>query len=138
MRSIQTAFDERLIKQAKRLHVLTQQLRQSLPPQCDGHYHVANIRRDTLVIITDSPVWTTRLRQLAPDIVKLVQQAGARGIRHVNVVSRVNYQPPKRPPVPRIRRSLSQASRDIIDSSAESISDEGLKRALKKLARHQG
>ena len=135
MNPIQSSLDERLIQQAKLLDSLTQLVRQQLPPECDQHYHVANIRRQSLVIITDSPVWTTRLRQLAPEILKVIQDAGIPGIRHIEVTSRVGYHAPARQPPPEVERSMSASAADIIDSTAECISDEGLRDALHKLAK---
>ena len=137
MHPIQNSLDERLLAQARRMDHLTNQLRQQLPPECDGHYHVANIRQRTLVIITDSPAWTTRLRQLAPDIIAIVQRAGAADIQHVNVSSRVKYHAPRRQEPAHVKRSLSKQVSEHIDRSAEYINDDALKRALKKLARHR-
>jgi len=47
-------------------------LRKILPPECLNHVEVANIRNQNLILITDSPVWTTRLRQLSPQILQFL------------------------------------------------------------------
>ena len=136
MQSFHSNLDQRLIKQARRLDRLTLLLRQHLPPECDGHYHVANIRNRTLVIITDSPVWTTRLRQLSPIILDTLAQSFTGQFQHVQVNSRINYQHPQQPQKPLVKRYLSkQASEQILQSSS-TIEDKGLKNALTRLARH--
>ena len=123
--------------QAKRLQSLSRLLAQHLPLECEGHYHVANIRQGNLVVITDSPVWTTRLRQLAPTILDVLKQAGVRNVQHVLVSSRIHYQPVQAAKPKRVKHELSQQSSELIDNAADCINDEGLKRALKKLARHR-
>lgn len=136
MRPINTNLDERLISQAKRLDQLTLLLQQALPPETFGHYHVANMRKQTLVIITDSPVWTTRLRQLAPAILGILSHNAIKSVQHVQVSSRVHYKPARPPIKPTIKRELSAASSRQIEDSASCIKDENLKSALQKLARH--
>lgn len=134
MRPIQTRLDEQLISQAKRLDALTQCLKQSLPLECEGHYHVTRLQQGTLHLITDSPVWTTKMRQLGPRILEVLTQAGIKNLQHVNITSRVNYQPPARPAPVKVRRELSREAGEQIARSADYIEDEALSNALKKLA----
>lgn len=136
MQSFHTSLDQRLLSQAKRLNRLTLLLRQNLPPECDGHYHVANVRNHTLIILTDSPVWTTRLRQLSPIILDILAQNFTGQFQHVQVSSRVHYQPARPPKKTLVRRNLSKQASEQIMQSSTTIEDEGLKNALARLARH--
>ncbi len=132
-------LDKRLIKRARALGRLTALLRAQLPPECDGHFHVANIRDRTIAIMTDSPVWTTRLRQLGPQILTALHDDGRKNLLHVRVFSRpsqksaVHRVKPRRKPQP--KRISSQSSR-LIQQAAACIDDDALRQALQKLACH--
>lgn len=113
-------------------------LRGELPPETDGHYHVANIQGRTLVIMTDSPVWTTRLRQLGPRILTILQNSGRKNLLHIRVFSRPARSPVARPPesVKTKPKHISLQSSRLLNQAASTIGDEGLREALLKLARH--
>jgi hypothetical protein len=113
-------------------------LRGELPPESDGHYHVANIHDRTLVIMTDSPVWTTRLRQLGPRILTILQNSGRKNLLHIRVFSRPARSPVARPPesVKTKPKHISLQSSRLLNQAASTIADEGLREALLKLARH--
>ncbi len=135
MQTFSARLDQRLLLQARRLQKLTHVLHQTLPPECIGHFHVARLRQDSLHIITDSPVWTTRLRQLASQIIDTVQQNCSQRILHVQISSRIRYQPVKPPSRPKIKRQLSQKASEQILQSASCIEDDELRHALTRLAR---
>jgi hypothetical protein len=132
-----TRLDERLKKRAQELNRLTLLLRNELPPEVDGHFSVANIRDRTLVIMSDSPVWATRLRQLGPQIVNILQNKGKKNLLHIQVFSRPPSSPVARPPEPpqRPARTLSQQSTELINQTASYIEDEKLREAMLKLAK---
>jgi len=113
-------------------------LSSELPPELDGHFHVANIHDRTLVIMTDSPVWTTRLRQLGPRILTILQNRGRKNLLHIRVFSRPAQTAPIRPaePVKSRPNQISQQSSQLISQTAAGIADEGLRAALLKLATH--
>jgi hypothetical protein len=131
-------LDDSLRKRAQELGRLTSLLRSELPPESDGHYHVANIRDRTLVIMTDSPVWTTRLRQLGPTILTVLQNSGRKNILHIRVFCRpsqtVDFKP--RQPVTQQPKLLSQQSSELIHQAASYIEDDNLRKALLRLANH--
>jgi hypothetical protein len=88
--------------------------------------------------MADSPVWATRLRQLGPEVIAILQQHGNDGLQHVRVFSR-----PGRPAVVTVstervmpERHLSTESQRLITQTAAGIEDEGLRTALLKLAAH--
>lgn len=138
MDTFNSRLDNSLRKRARELGMLTSLLRGELPPELDGHYHVANIRDRTVVIMTDSPVWTTRLRQLGPRILTVLQDSGRKHLLHVRVLCRPTQTtdharpaPVKKPP-----KTISQQSGRLIHQAASCIEDDGLRQALLRLVKH--
>lgn len=131
-------LDDTLRKRTGELRWLTSLLRSELPPECDGHFHVANIHGNTLVIMTDSPVWTTRIRQLGPRILANMQNSGRKNLLHIRVFSRPGQSATVKPPAPAKTRHepISAQSTRLITQTAAFINDDGLRDALLKLARH--
>ena len=138
MDSFNSRLDASLRKRAQELRRLTSVLRGELPAESDGHYHVANIHERTLVIMTDSPVWTTRLRQLGPRILTIMQHSGRKNLLHIRVFSRPAQSPVARPPdsVKTKPKQISRQSSQLLNQAASCIGDDGLREALLKLARH--
>ena len=126
-----TRLDERLKKRAQELNRLTLMLRNELPPEVDGHFSVANIRDRTLVIMSDSPVWATRLRQLGPQIVNILQNNGKKNLLHIQVFSRPpsspvarQPEPPQRPAraMPPLRQESTPLERSPVPSATSPLS----------------
>ena len=138
MDSFNSRLDAPLRKRAQELGRLTTLLRSQLPPESDGHFHVANIHDRTVVIITDSPVWTTRLRQLGPRILSLLQNSGRKNLLHIRVFSRPGPAPaPVRTKTASGKpKQISRESSRLISQTATFIEDRDLRAALLKLARH--
>jgi hypothetical protein len=141
MKTLGSQLDPALLARSRRYEKLTLLLRQHLPPECDNHYAVTSIRQQELVIMADSPVWATRLRQLAPQILDLIKRELSQ-VQHVQIKSRIATA--ARPATATssvaatpVKRQLSQRASQQIRSAAACISDEALKTALLKLARHQ-
>ena len=74
MKPINEQINPNFVIQAQKLSRYTQLLRNILPIECHNHVQVANIRNHSLMLITDSPVWTTRLRQLSPQILQFIRE----------------------------------------------------------------
>ena len=74
MKPINEQINANFVIQAQKLARYTQLLRNILPVECHGHVQVANIRNHSLMLMTDSPVWTTRLRQLSPQILQFIRE----------------------------------------------------------------
>lgn len=134
MKPFNAQLDSALLARTRTLAQLTMLLRQSLPPECDGHYNVAAIRDRTLVIVTDSPVWTTRLRQLGNFILQTLTGKTRQPLQHVRIISRhgpviSDYEQPV------VKRELSQQSGRQITQTASYINNEPLRKALLKIAR---
>ena len=135
MKQLNTALDPTILAKARKLEHLTTLLRNELPPECDGHYQVAAIHDRTLVVVTDSPVWTTRLRQLGPLILQILENKTPQNLQHVRIISRhgptiSNHEPPT------VKHELSQQSSQLIAQTASYIKDKPLQKALLKISRH--
>ena len=153
MKSIFEQLDATLLSKTRHLSALTSILRETLPPQSHGHFHVTRIDQHTLYVVTDSPVWATRLRQLAPDLLQTLRQrseknapgrAGAlipENLQHLRVSTRpTQAQVPaaaRASSVPDRRRNISQHSAAMLAQTAEYINDDRLSAALRRLSRHQ-
>jgi len=119
--------------------MLTRCLACELPVDCSGHFHVANLRSGLVVVLAESPAWATRLRQLSPEILAILQQCGHGRLLHVRVISRPGNQPVRASRVPaRVKheRCISPESSSLITRAAAGIEDDGLRAALLKLAAH--
>jgi len=136
--TLNSRLDDSLRKRAQELRRLTSLLRSELPPESDGHYHVANIHDRTVVLMTDSPVWTTRLRQLGPNILTILHNGGRKHLLHIRVFSRPSQTVENKPsqPVKKQARLISRQSSQLIHQAASYIADDGLRDALLKLANH--
>lgn len=136
--TLNSRLDGSLRKRAQELRRMTSLLRSELPPESDGHFHVANIHERTVVILTDSPVWTTRLRQLGPRILTILKSSGRNQLLHIRVISRPTQAVDNKPPIPPSKppRRLSQQSNQLIRQAASYIADDSLRAALLKLADH--
>lgn len=135
MRSFNSQLDPRLVAQSHELSKLTTLLRSTLPPESYGHYHVAKIHDKTLILVTDSPAWTTRLRLLGSEILQTIQHHTEHKLHHIRVVTRrgpsVDH-----PKAAVIKRTLSPKSSRTIAETASYINDEKLSQALLKMSRH--
>jgi len=154
MKTFNEQIDPKFLIQAKKLSRYTQLLQQILPIECRNHVEVANIRNQNLMLITDSPVWTTRLRQLSPQILQFLRENSTNTdtsnnktqiIHHIQISTRykannanqatahqrqASYE--KKRPQPHI----SKKSAELLSQSANSIDHQPLKTALLKVARH--
>ena len=124
-----------LVSKSHKLEQLTSILTGELPPETSGHYHVAGIDNSTLIIITDSPVWTTRLRQLGPLIIQALTNKTGKDLQHVRIVSRHGSIKAPHHADLTINRVLSKKSGEQVAQAAEYIEDQELKEALLKLSK---
>ncbi len=136
MKPLSRLLDPALLARSRRYDRLSLHLRQSLPAECDGHYAIAGIHQQELVIVVDSPVWATRLRQLAPQILALASEQQT-ALHHIQIKTRLPNAEPLRitPPVRSVKRQLSPRASQQLSSAAAGIADPSLKNALLKLAR---
>jgi len=145
MKLINEQINAKFVIQAQKLSQYTQLLHSFLPIEYRNHVAVANIRDQNLILITDSPVWTTRLRQLSPKILQFIAEnspntGNTQTIHHVQISTR--YQVSGVQPQQSSSRKqqhhpqISEKTAELLMQSASSISDQQLKSALVKIAGH--
>lgn len=134
MKRFDLQLNPSLVSKSDELERLTSLLSGELPRETGGHYHVAGIHDSTLVIITDSPVWTTRLRQLGPAIINILAEQAEKSIQHVRIISRRGAIKSPYQANPIVDRVLSEESGQLLSQTAEYIQDNELKNALLKLS----
>ncbi len=125
-----------LLEHAQYLQQLTQALRDSLDARLAAHVTVANLREQTAVITTDTPVWLTRLRYQAPTILRSLKTLpGLQKLQKVQFkIQPASLNPPPAPPR---RANLSATSAHFLESAASGTEDPELAEALYRLSRHE-
>ena len=110
---------------------LDQVLRQTLPPAMANHCRMANVDKDKLVFLVSAPVWKNKLRLMADALLDAAAAAGhpARALV-VKVVPDLVAPSPAAP----VGKPLSQAVRDSLRATAQSVNDPDLRAQLLKLA----
>jgi hypothetical protein len=120
----------RIIERAKVLAALDERLRRCLPDSLQPHCRLGNAGSGKLVWFVDAPVWGTLLRQHADVLLDAATEAGfSAGALTVKVS----------PPLPsgldgQAPKPLSQATRDALRKTAESVADPELRAQLLRLA----
>jgi hypothetical protein len=103
----------------------------ALPDTLREHCRVANLESGTLVLATESSVWSTRLRFFTPRLLSELRAAGLPGLRSI----RIRVLPPQRSlSTATHRRTLSEPAAATLRGCAQGIRDPGLKAALLRLA----
>ncbi|VAW56769.1 hypothetical protein MNBD_GAMMA07-1854 [hydrothermal vent metagenome] len=132
MDNISNKISLKLSKKALELQHLNLAVKASLPKDCRDHMEIAAIRDKQLIIVTDSPVWQTRLRMYSQTILEGLHQHT--GIKLNRVYLKLT--PETRiieAPAP-VYRMLSQENAKLIEQTANSVSDDGLQAALLNLS----
>jgi hypothetical protein len=119
-----------LIQRAQALGRLDQLLRQHLPPALAGQCRLANVDQDRLVYLVNAPVWKNKLRLMA-DV--LLDGAAAAGYPARALVVKVVPTLPDSPEAT-IGKPLSEAVRESLRTTAQSVNDPDLRAQLLKLA----
>ncbi len=109
---------------------LDRRLRLSLPRALAQQCRLANVRDDRLVFLVSSPVWKTKLRLHADVLVDAARLAGLPARSLTVKVATMQPVPPNAAP----RLPLSQAARDALRATAESVADPELRAQLLLLA----
>jgi len=135
MDNITQKLSFKFTQKAKELKRLNYAVKISLPIDCHDHLEIADIRDNQLIILTDSPVWQTRLRMYSQTILEALHQHA--GIKLNRVTLRLS---PKKRIIKKaepIFRTLSNSNAKLIEQTASGISDPSLQAALLKLSRHK-
>ena len=122
-----------LLHKTDQLRRANDRLRARLGATLGNNWEVANRRGDTLVLMTDSAAWASRLRFLAPQILKALSDAGeGSGLRRLKVVVRPKSVPPS--PLASRRLALSERSAGLLREVARDTQDPALREALLRLS----
>lgn len=124
-----------IMDHAHNLEHLSSLLERHLASSLYTHCRVANYRDKTLVIVTDSPVWSTRLRYELPRLrSELRREPELRELRDIRIrIAPTAVHIPQEPPRP---RPISSQSAAILRTVAETIPDNRLRAALLRLSGH--
>jgi hypothetical protein len=120
----------RLSGQARELLALQRHYEQLAPPALARFSHVLQLERQTLTLAAGNGAVAAKLRQLAPELLRQLQDRGCE-ITEIRVRVQVGLPPAKCHGVP-VR--LSAAGRRQLIDSAEKMPDSPLKSALRRLA----
>ncbi|MDH5472022.1 MAG: DUF721 domain-containing protein [Gammaproteobacteria bacterium] len=132
MKSISNLINPQLLGKASQLNKLTRLVRSSLPSECRNHVSVADIRDQQLILITDSPVWSSRLRLYQNSILEMLKNHANIQLNQVHIKQ---TQPKHIAQAPALNnRYLSSSSAKLLKQTADSIDDPDLHQALSKLA----
>lgn len=119
-----------LIKRAQWLATLDQRLRRCLPDSLLPHCRLGNVGAGKLVYLVDAPLWGAKLRQHADALLDAAIADGLQvGALTVKVVPSQASEPDRLASKP-----ISQATRDALRMTAESVADPELRAQLLRLA----
>ena len=135
MESLSQLINPKILKKARQLDKLTRLIRACLPTDCQQHITVSSIRDNQLILISDSPVWASKIRLYSQNMIQILEENA-----HIRVNKvRIKQSQPKRvieKPVPKSRH-LDSGTANMIKQTADSISDTDLQQALNHLAQNQ-
>jgi hypothetical protein len=114
---------------------LLQKIRASLPSPLDQHCLGAIPRGETLILLVESSAWASRLRYLARELIKQLQQRQIR-FKRIQVRVSVDRRPVQRRKTSRRAIPLSRENAQLLRCLAESLDDVQLSSALQRLSRH--
>jgi hypothetical protein len=120
-----------LVERARWLDALDPVLRQSLPATLAGQCKLANVDDKYVVFLASTPVWKAKLRLHAD---ALLAAAAAAGLKARTLVVKVSPPDPAIPMGSGPVKPLSEAVRDSLRATAQSVSDPGLREQLLRLA----
>jgi hypothetical protein len=122
---------QRLERDIRSQKNLLADVRRCLPADLSPHCLHARLRVDTLVLHTDSPVWATRLRYLAPQLASVlaVEYPALREVKIRLLVAPADHASPQN------SARHSDRAAEIIHSSAGHANSEALRTALHRLGK---
>ena len=123
-----------LVTQARINQKLSKSLNNLLDPALLDHVRLANIRTQTLVLITDSAAWASRARYFSPQLLqKLHNNSHIFGdIRKIEI--QVQPAAQRRTSTPPLPRHISDSAAECLSTTADTIENADLKAALNRLA----
>lgn len=120
-----------LLHQAQTLSALHRHFTSVAPPYLVQSSQVLCLQSGILNIAAANAAVAAKLRQLAPELVVMLQDRGCE-VSGIRVKVQVSFQHSTAPAVP---RKLGKTARDALDELGRTLGDSPLKLALKKLAK---
>ena len=125
-----------LREQLKAQESLTGEVRSLLPSPLNEQLRGAVLKGRRLTLLVNSPAWASRLRYLAPQLMRQLRQ---KGLLIEQIVPRILPEQGKaRVGRPARIPLLSRQSADTLRQTAESLEPGPLREALRRLSRHTG
>lgn len=120
-----------LVSRAHALSALQRQFASAAPPYLAKSCTVLGLQFGTLTVAAANATVAAKLRQLAPELVVLLQNRGCEvsGIRVKVQVGYVPTQPRQQP------RELSRTARSALNDLSDSLNESPLKQALQRISR---
>ena len=137
MKRLSSLINADLTKQAHQLVRIDQLLKSTLPVAAHQHIQAANISDRELVVTSDSPAWSTRLRLHLNDMLYMLAQHTDYGITSIRIRLLRNRNPDKLASKITTPIYLSENSARVIKQTADSITDPELKNSLLQLAKRK-
>ncbi|MBU0455386.1 MAG: DUF721 domain-containing protein [Pseudomonadota bacterium] len=126
----------KLVGKVNQITYLNQQFVRFLAPQMAKHCQLANYENDRLVVLIDHANWAMQFRFLIPELLKqLAKEEAFKGIKAIEYKVRLKTVTP--PEKKRQISKLSSQTIQLIKSTANSMTDKNLKKALMKLAKEK-
>jgi len=121
-----------MLERARKLSRLEKALHGLLPDNLAAHCKVMNLKREILILGTDSSTWATHLRFAAPGLIKQLQCQFSLNVRTIEV--RIEPESRKSEPKPKPMQPISLANGNLLAQTARSVDHRGLQEALYRLA----
>ncbi len=125
---------QRLVQRAQNIDRLQQLLNQYLQPAAREHCYLASVQETTLTLIVTNGHWATRLRYQQKRLLQQLQQVPEFSqVLRIQIKVRPPMQPDK---APARNIEFSEQIGQVINASAQAISDPTLREAMQRLAQH--
>jgi hypothetical protein len=136
--NILAASENRLqstLERAYQLQAISRQMQDTLGSPLGDHLSLGNLRDDMAILLADSPVWLSKARYEAANILYILRQLpGLEHLQKVHFKVKPSTSPsPEQDTIPR-RLQLSQDNAQLLKSTAAGVSDANLSAALERLA----
>jgi len=112
-------------------------LKKQLPHELQNHCYANNLANKCLILMVDSPAWSSKLRFIQPSLEQALVQQYPEIINALKIKVRPATRPENTQPDKdkSFRPALSDTSRSIIQDMAEGMDDSDLKESLIRLAK---
>jgi hypothetical protein len=121
-----------VLERARKLARLEQAVLQLLPAELAAHCKVLNLKNETLVLATPSPVWAARLRFAAPTLLTQLKCRHSLDARAIDL--QIQPETVENQPVKRLPMQISMNSATLLAQTARSVNYPPLQEALLRLA----